>query len=80
MKLLDSARRARLPWESLDSISEIGQRNTGSLSLIAENDPPEMIHRCLTCPRPDCTECMSIRNTKRHADDGLEGQIDFWGD
>lgn len=80
MKLLDSAKRARLPWESADSISDIGQRSNGALSLFAENDSPEMIEKCLNCPRPDCNECLSIRAPKRRGGGHVSGQTSIWGD
>ena len=79
MTLLDSARKARLPWQSVDSISDIGLRSNGSLSMFAENDPPEAIEKCLNCPRPYCNECMSVRSTKRTRKK-VDGQTSMWGD
>lgn len=80
MTLLDSVRRARLPWESADSISDIGLRSNGALSMVAENDPPELIEKCLNCPRPFCNECLSIRDAKKRGQGAVEGQMGMWGD
>lgn len=72
--------KARVPWESVDSVSDLGLRSNGSLSLLESEDGAEEIGKCLRCPRPVCINCLSMKQSKKAKPKALDGQfqIDGW--
>jgi len=68
MTILDAARKARSPWESPESISDVGLRSCGTLSVafVVTADTPEQVQGCLNCTKPVCNNCLE-EETRRTA-------------
>lgn len=73
--------KARVPWESVDSISDLGLRSNGALSLLDTEDGAAEIGKCLQCPRPVCVNCLAGQQSKKgRRGKSVDGQftIDGW--
>lgn len=81
MNILDAARKARRPWESPESISLVGERRNGTLSIteVVTVDSPEQVQKCLTCVKPVCNNCAApcLSGRKSRAVEGQEKMEGF---